>query len=225
LNYNFKDDLYNFFKKHSIINDGDVILDVGSNNGQSLILFKSICRNIEVHCFEPFTELCDFVKELIDRNGLKKTIENNIIVSDFIGHQKLYYHNGETDTASLVQDFQENFDDSILLKTVTIDEYINTNNIKHISFIKIDVEGGELEVLKGAINTLTKQQPDLVLELLYTGYQSHLNRQQELIQLIKVLKYNFYLIMSDGTLKFQDSVEPDKTYKNLNYFVTIKNLK
>jgi hypothetical protein len=44
-----------------------------------------------------------------------------------------------------------------LVRTVTIDNLVETININEISLLKIDVEGAEVLALKGAINTLTKQ--------------------------------------------------------------------
>ena len=45
---------------------------------------------------------------------------------------------------------------------VTLDEFCRTKRIDHINYLKIDTEGGDLEVLKGAVGMLTEQRIDLV---------------------------------------------------------------
>src|SRR3990170_1501252 len=45
---------------------------------------------------------------------------------------------------------------------VTLDEFCHTKRIDQINYLKIDTEGGDLEVLKGAVNMLTEQRIDLV---------------------------------------------------------------
>ena len=47
---------------------------------------------------------------------------------------------------------------------VILDEYVRSNNISSIDFMKIDVEGGEFNVLKGASNVLSKKRPILMCE-------------------------------------------------------------
>ena len=47
----------------------------------------------------------------------------------------------------------------------TLDNYCNKNNINNITFIKIDVEGIELDVLKGSTNIIKKNKPDIFIEI------------------------------------------------------------
>jgi len=48
---------------------------------------------------------------------------------------------------------------------ITLDSYVRNNNVKHIDFIKIDVEGAERDVLKGGIEVLTTLCPVLMVEM------------------------------------------------------------
>ena len=45
---------------------------------------------------------------------------------------------------------------------VTLDEFCHSKRIDQVNYLKIDTEGGDLEVLKGAVNMLTEQRIDLV---------------------------------------------------------------
>ena len=57
-----------------------------------------------------------------------------------------------------------------------LDEYLSINDLDKPNFIKVDIEGSEIDFLYGAINTITKWNPDLMIEfhglsLLESGYK------------------------------------------------------
>ena len=200
-----------------------VAFDVGANNGQFLVLAKALRADAAVHCFEPFPELTSFLEELVHRNSFEAVYVNNLLVGDCDGMGELHYAEGATDTASSVQDFQPSFNRGLRVQQSSLDSYVAEKAIRHLSLIKIDVEGGELEVLTGARSVLERLQPDIILELLYSKNPAHLARQQAAINLLNDLDYGFYLIRADGNLERQYCVEPDPTYRFVNYFVTVSN--
>ena len=59
----------------------------------------------------------------------------------------------------------ENSEGNIFFRVVTLDQYVIENPCNSIDFIKMDVEGHELSVLKGATQTLKNHRPILALEL------------------------------------------------------------
>ncbi|MDJ0795475.1 MAG: FkbM family methyltransferase [Calothrix sp. MO_167.B12] len=210
--------IYEFLLKRD---NKSVFIDVGANNGQSLLLIKSIDNQTETHCFEPFSSLTDLLNNLCKKNKWESTVKiNNFLLGDFEGMRNLYFCDGSTDTASTVQGFQSIYNTSIPIKQITLDRYINQYNISNVSIIKIDVEGGELEVLKGAKYTLQTMKPHIIIELLYTENEEHLCRQKTLINLLKNFGYRFHQIQEYGSLCFQDDVQPDPSYSYLNYLVT-----
>jgi FkbM family methyltransferase len=71
---------------------------------------------------------------------------------------------------SRVSDAQEQ--NSISIKTVSIDEFVRENSIPQIDFIKLDVEGAELNVLKGAVKTLVEHRPQFAISLYHHGLRS-----------------------------------------------------
>lgn len=199
------------------------IIDVGSNTGQSLLLFKLLNNNCKVHCFEPFPQLINLLNTVVLINNFNNVYINNVLVSNSNGIGELYFEEKSTETASTVENFQDNFNSKIEVKQCTIDQYMHNNEMEELHLLKVDVEGGELEVFEGAIDTLRNFKPDIVLELLYTQYGLHLKRQYKLITLLKELKYEFYLIKDSNVLEYQDNVQPDKEYRYLNYYLTAHN--
>ena len=77
-------------------------------------------------------------------------------------------------------------------KIITIDNFVKLNQLARIDFIKIDVEGYEYKVLKGAIETIKKFSPTIILEFnQYSRSLSNIN-VHEFNDFIKPLNYNVY---------------------------------
>lgn len=216
-----EDDLIQFLKKYFRNKNINTIIDVGANTGQSLLLFKSFNNKTRVDCFEPFPELTELLEILVKINNFNDVYINNIILSNSNGIGELYYSEKSTETASTVKNFQNTFNSKIEVQKTSLDSYVSINKLQKLDLIKIDVEGGELEVVEGANECISRFKPDIILELLYTKHDLHLERQLKLIKILKEYGYKFYLIKEKNNLMLQDLVEPDENYKYLNYYLTI----
>ena len=151
---NFVDYVYNSVDKKNKL----TVFDVGCNRGLFIDLFLSKPLTSDIHCFEPIDRL---FKDLSVKYGTKEGITlNKLCVSD--DNKKVTFHelvSPETDGCSSTIErpvFKERGWDykSYEVESVSIDSYCKNNNIEHIDFIKIDVEGGEFLVLKGCESML-----------------------------------------------------------------------
>lgn len=137
--------------------DGKVIFDCGGAHGDTLLLFKTLYPKSYVYTFE-----------CVERNALliNKNITDNSLTecSCYTGY--LYSDSGvrykDKNTGCIVSEKTEN---SEIIKTVAIDDFVRENNIRNIGLIKFDIEGGEQEALKGAINTIKTQKPLLYIPI------------------------------------------------------------
>jgi FkbM family methyltransferase len=127
------------------------IFDIGANVGGFVDIVKEVFPKSNITCFEPnkYLELEEHVKNM---SNIK--IERTA-VSDQIGNQIFYAPKGPHALASLVQRpvFYSWTNEEIEEKEVpiiTVDSYCQQNNISNVFYLKIDVEGYELNVLKGA---------------------------------------------------------------------------
>jgi FkbM family methyltransferase len=138
-----------------------VIFDVGANKGQFLKLALDNTDNLEtqIHCFEP----SQFAFSVLSK---QETVDDNIVLNNFgLGAKatktELYYDNLGSGLASLTQRRLEHFgidhNKHESVKIETLDNYCEVNGIKQIALLKIDVEGHELDVLRGSIAMLEKQ--------------------------------------------------------------------
>jgi len=131
---------------------GDII-DIGANIGISrLILEKYLSDNNKYICIEP------------DRNNVK-LLKNNYpkskIIPFAVSDKNGYEFFGETNTGitSRINNKSKN-----KIKVLSIDHIIKKSNL-HPGLIKIDVEGSEISVIKGAINTLKRFKPIILIEI------------------------------------------------------------
>lgn len=132
-----------------------IIFDIGANIGEYSQMIKDhselLKLNIELHLFEP-TQSCFITISEKFKND-PNVILNNFGVSDSNTTSKIYYDQEKSGLASIYQrnldsyNIKLNQSEDILLKRM--DEYIEKKGIQHIDFIKIDIEGHELNAFKG----------------------------------------------------------------------------
>lgn len=132
-----------------------VIFDIGANCGQSVQTFKELCPGSFIHSFEPsptvYRQLVENVK-LFD--GVRT---NNSAVGSSCGEQ-IFLENSQSEMSSFLRPGQLGWgkvDKETPVQVVTLDEYCYANQVDSITLLKIDTQGYELEVLKGA-QTLMK---------------------------------------------------------------------
>ena len=75
---------------------------------------------------------------------------------------------------------------------MTLDEYIASRKIKNVDFIKLDVDGSELEVLKGGVNFLKKYKPPIFMELAPYLYKEFGYEVDDLLTYLSYFNYKFY---------------------------------
>lgn len=148
---------YWFLKR--IIPKVKVVFDVGANSGDYSKSILEINDKVTIHAFEPDTRAFEILKKNI---GDKANI-NNIAMGEKEGEMTLYRHKNKTVFNSLYDIHAEGESgDKINIKVSTVDDYCAKEKINHIDFLKIDVEGYEFPVIKGADIMLQKGAIDMV---------------------------------------------------------------
>lgn len=134
-----------------------VVLDIGANHG---IYAYALARlSPEVHCFEPLEECCRYIQ---DYHAANITVHNTAL-ADRAGELQLHVPviGGRTVYTRASLDRPEGPCESRRVEVRTLDSY----GLKNVGFIKIDVEGLEAAVLRGAQQTLKAYHPTMLVEI------------------------------------------------------------
>ena len=152
-----------YFSRH--ISRGANCLDVGAHTGECAVLMSALSGpQGYVVCFEPDPNAVHLLKANIALNRLQSfvTIEE-IAVSDCVGTQRLYNANGGSNaTIKVVNGLQE--ESSRDVPTITIDAYLHQAKLPPPDFVKIDIEGAEVDALSEAKSVLASN-ADILVEL------------------------------------------------------------
>ena len=142
------------------------IIDAGGYVGDTALLFSSYTDK-NIHVFEASPSNMDIIHETIRLNHL----DNIVPVSKALGEKSgtATFSLGERNSCnSLVERPGYNYPDHIEVPVVTLDDYVRENNIE-VGLIKVDIEGGEQLLLKGAVETIRTQHPILLISIYHSA--------------------------------------------------------
>lgn len=132
------------------VKNQNVIIDIGANIGLYSLLAAKSNRNCKVFSFEPNPDTYKRFEYNIRLNNIENIYPYKLAVSDFNGLS--YFKKSKNTWVSKITDSKDM--ETIEVDTITLDEIIKDNSIEIIDLLKIDVEGSELNVIKGSTNTI-----------------------------------------------------------------------
>lgn len=160
---------------HELVPTGCTAIDVGANRGYYSWALASVAVTVEA--FEPNPLLAKFAKAKLGR----KAHVHEVALSDHNGTATLYVPRRASGsslhiTGNLGNVYPQKSVDRIQVRLATLDSY----SFKNVGFIKIDVEGAEMEVLAGARETILTNRPTMLIELLAGIYGDYLTRIEQI---------------------------------------------
>ena len=163
-----KDYGFNRVLKILISNSHPTIFDVGADNGNSSERYIKLFSEPIIHTFEPRPDQFEIMKSKF--NDKKNIYLNNVAVGSKTEIKKFNQIKGGG-RSSFLKSTVDNLSNQTQIdaQVITIDEYVNKNNIKRINLLKIDTQGYEDEVLKGAQETLKLNKIDIIETELIVG--------------------------------------------------------
>lgn len=152
------------FRHGSELQSGDVVLDCGSNLG----LFSAFAasRGCKSYAFEPTPELHTIIRKNGRLNG-DSVVLVDAAVADTTGTTEFYICGNDFEANSLLADQARPFyvdgepPKTLQVCQVTIDDFVEKQDLRHVDFIKADIEGAERLMLAGAQRTLKRFSPRL----------------------------------------------------------------
>jgi FkbM family methyltransferase len=171
-----------------VLSKGDVVIDVGAHRGIYTYYVQKIVGNSGlVYSIEPQIFYFNYL-----RSAFRKSRNINIINAaalDRITTTSMFIpvHNVQLATGGASLKKVSAINNRFVVKTMMIDDL----NLVKCNLIKIDVEGSELSIIRGALSTLDKYRPILLIELDYGLAGSEL---MQTVQILRNYKYKPYLI-------------------------------
>jgi FkbM family methyltransferase len=164
-----------------------VVLDIGANIG--LYCFE-LSKKINRHdgkciAFEPRS---DNYSVLCDRNHHKNLVLENFAVSNTIGTVNLYLNASHGKNSLIKYDEFIGFGSEVAC-TVTLDSYLSVNKVENVFFVKVDVEGHELEVIEGYVELIKRDWPIILCEVENRHLHPQNNSVEKFIEYFSSLGY------------------------------------
>lgn len=145
-----------------LLQGGDIVIDVGANIGVfSLFAAKKIGGKGRVIAFEPVEQTQKLLEKNIIANGVNNVSIAPYALGDTTGTLTLAVDEWALGGSSAV--FNKESYTEEYVKQTTLDAFVRKNNLKHIDFIKADIEGMERNFLKGAEETIKRFKPKLAI--------------------------------------------------------------
>jgi FkbM family methyltransferase len=169
----------------------ETIVDVGANNGYTALRLASLDGVNRVIAFEPDATNFEKAKRNIALNGVTEKIE---LLGIGVGPGDLELNlkigiEGNSGTMKVTASIEGGATAS-RVKVRKLDDVLAESGIARVDFIKIDVEGYEFEVLKGAVETLRSSRPRLFIEIDDSNLSEQSTSARDLIGFLMGLGYS-----------------------------------
>lgn len=165
---NYEDLLETTYRR--FLKPGDVVVDVGAHSGRHTVVFAEIVGPTgTVHAFEPLP----IARDWMAARGLRENVRvHPFALSPDRGTVTFHYSPDRPEESGLkdrvlVGDFKM---EEITVETMPLDHF--SKDLRSVSFIKVDAEGGEIGCLESGRKTILKNRPLIALEYGEPGYSA-----------------------------------------------------
>ncbi len=176
-------------------------VDVGSHVGYFLLTAAGVARKGRLVGFEPQKALLDQCRRTLDLNGIRNVELFNLALSDTNGTAEFHLsHVSNTGMSGLRRPPGEP-GEVIPVETATFDSLGLAIPSDKPVFVKIDVEGAELRVLKGMSAFIREMKPVILIELIPELLAAYDTKVSDIHAWLSDMGYHAFRIRADGTLE------------------------
>ncbi len=166
-------------------NQGDVVIDAGAFCGETSLWFSKLVGDTgKVYAFEPFPKNISLLRDNISNNIGTDNVK--IVTKGLYNRTREYNMAGIGAVATIVkQDIEKGH-----IQFTTLDDFVESEHLGKVDFIKMDIEGSETEALEGSIKTIKRFRPRLAISIYHK--KDDITKIPTLIKNIEK-DYNLYL--------------------------------
>lgn len=205
--YKKKDDIGGVAFMYEAIRPGQTVLDIGAHKGGYLYLILGLVGSKgKIVAFEPQSLLFHYISRMKQMLHWDNVTIEHIALSDTETETTLFIPTNNVSKksapgATILNYERDDIGFTENVKTDSLDHYCETHHIAP-DFLKIDVEGNELNIFKGGMNTLKKYKPRIIVEVdaHYIGEKKVL----ETVELLKNIGYKVSFINDKERLPFSE---------------------
>tara|TARA_B100000780_G_scaffold190482_1_gene134091 strand:- start:1013 stop:1831 length:819 start_codon:yes stop_codon:yes gene_type:complete len=206
----FEYEIIKTISKHKL-SKKPLFFDIGANIGVQTLQLSQNFKDSIVHSFEPTNFGFNKLKKNISLNSKmnKRIFLNQSFLTNKKNNlpKKIYASWNLHNKKNVHKKHYGSFKTTSNANSVKLDDYITKNKILKIDFIKLDVDGHELDVLKSGYKFLKKTKTPIIFEVAPYLYKEHGYAYGDLINLFRDLGYSFFYITNL------------KKVKNINKFI------
>jgi FkbM family methyltransferase len=148
-------------EERAFIRNRDII-DAGAFTGDTAIPLSEITDK-NVYAFEPFSESFELLNRNVDDNNIENIIPVNMSLGDINGERTLFLTGNNVQGITNDPNIRKH-DTELKVEETTIDKFVEDNGLD-VGLISVDVEGAELDLLRGAVETIKSQKPILTISI------------------------------------------------------------
>jgi FkbM family methyltransferase len=185
---------------------GGTVLDIGANIGVTAVMLTRLLHPSQLLCFEPTSTAFGYLNANLTRNEIDASAFN-LAVGNSEG--KIYVKEEPMLAGSFVT---HDIDTGSSVEVLPLDTFVERNALTKITFIKIDVEGFELDILQGASETLRAHDPLVVMEFNSYALTAIRNISPRSLADYILKKYGHFHTYRDGELQRISSIQDVRNF-------------
>ncbi|WP_165453912.1 FkbM family methyltransferase [Hyunsoonleella flava] len=149
------------YEKYYKIEKDNVVFDAGANEGAlSIIYSQKVGVRGKVFSFEPDSVNTGLLKKNLDLNT---EVENIDVVKKGLWNKSetlQFFEAGNVGSSIFYEDEKSK---QVTIQGISIDDFVELQNLNKLDFIKMDIEGAEIKALEGAVKTIEKLKPNFAI--------------------------------------------------------------
>jgi len=187
---------FNYYQHCYTVKANDIVIDAGANCGHLSIFFsKLVGQNGKIFAFEP--DQYNIARIAKNRSLNPDLLDNIIVEALLLWNKNEFIDFNESGTVASSAVWIANDGYSVKKQAITIDSWVANNTIQKLDFIKMDIEGAEIEALEGCIETIKTLKPNFAIASYHivNGEPTFIKVEQ----FFKNLHYPFKTVQFRGT--------------------------